>query len=48
MPRMLPALIAGLLVSAAGELVGYLDGPASTRRMHDIELHRLRHTGWRG
>jgi hypothetical protein len=48
MPRTLPALVAGLVVSAAGELVGYLDGPANTRKMHDIELHRLRHTGRRG
>ncbi len=48
LPRVLPVLTAGLVVSALGELVGYLYGPGSIRRMHDIELHRFRHTGRRG
>lgn len=47
-PRVLPTLMSGLFVSACGELVGYLDGPGSTRHMQDIELHRFRHTGRRG
>jgi hypothetical protein len=44
-PRILPALLVGLGVSAAGELVGYLFGPSrgAARRLAEIELHRARH-----
>ena len=42
-----PALVLGAVVSAAGELVGYLGGPVewAERRMTEYELHRLRYLG---
>jgi hypothetical protein len=40
-----PAVLAGLVVSAAGELVAYLGGSAeeATRRMGEYELHKCRY-----
>jgi hypothetical protein len=40
-----PALLLGALVSAIGELVGYLGGPVARaeRRMTEYEIHRLRY-----
>lgn len=43
LPRVLPALLLGLAVSAVGELCGYVAGPGDARRLADIELHRVRH-----
>jgi hypothetical protein len=44
LPRLLPALVVGLTVSSAGEMVGYLLGPgSSTAAREDIELHREHH-----
>ena len=37
------ALVAGLVASAAGELVGYLAGPSSRPDFDDTSLHRLRY-----
>jgi hypothetical protein len=42
--RILPPLLVGLGVSAAGELVGYLFGRGgASRRLAEKELHRVRH-----
>jgi hypothetical protein len=44
LPRILPALFIGLVVSAAGEAVGYLIGAGSaTERLAGMELHKLRY-----
>lgn len=44
MPRVLPALVAGLAVEALGEMVGYAIGVTSaTRKPIDVELNRDRH-----
>ena len=41
LPRVLPPLLLGLAVSAAGELLGYAAGPGSSgRRIVDVEFHR--------
>ena len=41
LPRVLPALLLGLAVAAAGELLGYATGPGSSgRRIVDVEFHR--------
>ena len=41
LPRVLPALLLGLAVAAAGELLGYAAGPGSSgRRIVDVEFHR--------
>jgi glycosyltransferase involved in cell wall biosynthesis len=46
LPRMLPALLFGLVVSACGELVGYLAGPGdSMLHLSRIELHKERYLG---
>jgi hypothetical protein len=46
MPRMLPWLVFGLVVSAYGELVGYLTGPGgSMLHLSRIELHKERYLG---
>lgn len=44
LPRMLPWLVLGLVISAVGELVGLLAGPGgSTEHLSRIELHKERH-----
>lgn len=44
LPRILPALMLGLVVSSFGELMGYAFGPGrSTHGREDIELHRELH-----
>jgi hypothetical protein len=44
LPRVLPALVLGLVVSSFGELMGYAFGPGrSTHGREDIELHRELH-----
>jgi hypothetical protein len=42
-----PALLLGAVVSAIGELVGYLGGPVAwaEQRMTEYEIHRLRYLG---
>jgi len=41
LPRVLPPLLLGLAVAAAGELLGYAAGPGSSgRRIVDVEFHR--------
>jgi Glycosyltransferase like family 2 len=48
LPGMLPALLFGLVVSAYGELVGYLAGPGdSMLHLSRIELHKERYLGRR-
>ena len=43
LPRVLPALVAGLCVDGAGELVGYLAGAGrAMARLSDMEFHRRR------
>jgi hypothetical protein len=43
MPRMLPALLASLALSAFGELCGYAFGEGrSAARCHEIEIHKAR------
>lgn len=43
LPRVLPALLAGLCVDGAGELAGYLAGPGGAMaRLSDMEFHRQR------
>jgi hypothetical protein len=40
-PRVLPALLVGLVVAAVGEMMGYSFGPAdSTQRLGELEFHR--------
>jgi hypothetical protein len=44
LPRILPALTVGLVVSALGELAGYAVGPGNAqRRIGEMELHRRAH-----
>lgn len=44
LPRILPVLIAGLVLDGAGELVGYAFGAGSAiRRLTDMEFHRSRY-----
>jgi hypothetical protein len=43
LPRVLPALALGLVLSAAGEALGYGRGRGSPRRLYEMELHRARH-----
>jgi hypothetical protein len=44
LPRILPALVVGLALSALGELAGYAVGPGSAqRRIGEMELHRRAH-----
>ena len=44
LPRLIPALLFCLTVSAAGEFTGYLRGPGRNPTLYDIEVHRLRYT----
>ncbi len=51
MPWILPALLIGTLVSAAGEFLGYALGASerSQQRLYSKEIHRARHVaGWQG
>jgi len=44
LPWILPALILGLVASAAGEMAGHLLGAGNAKeRMRDLEFHRSRH-----
>ncbi len=44
LPRVLPALIAGLVFDGAGEMVGYaLGAGGAMRKLSDMEFHRERH-----
>jgi hypothetical protein len=44
LPGVLPALIIGLVASAAGEACGYVTGPGtSSGRLFESELHRVRY-----
>jgi glycosyltransferase involved in cell wall biosynthesis len=44
LPRVLPALIAGLIFDGVGELVGYAFGPGNAMaRLSDMEFHRYRY-----
>jgi hypothetical protein len=44
LPRVLPALIAGLIIDGAGEMVGYAFGPGNAMvRLSDMEFHRYRY-----
>jgi hypothetical protein len=45
--RIVPALVVSLLVSAAGECLGYLRGSSNraVERLTEIEVHRLRYAG---
>jgi hypothetical protein len=44
LPRILPALTVGLVLSALGELAGYALGPGTAqRRIGEMELHRRAH-----
>lgn len=44
LPRVLPMLIAGLIVDGAGEMVGYVLGAGGAmRRLSDMEFHRERY-----
>jgi hypothetical protein len=43
-PRLLPALTAGLVLSGLGELIGYAMGPGrAPRRVYEFELHRAQY-----
>ena len=49
LPRILPALLGGLVVDAAGEMVGYSFGDGNARaRLGDMEFHRERYVKARG
>lgn len=43
----IPAILAGMIVKAAGEMAGYagLSTAAAERRMHEYEVHKLAHVG---
>jgi glycosyltransferase involved in cell wall biosynthesis len=44
LPRVLPALMAGLIVDGVGEMVGYAFGPGQAMaRLSDMEFHRHRY-----
>jgi hypothetical protein len=44
LPRIVPPVLLGLLVSAVGEAVGYLLGPGTaTERLAEMELHKLKY-----
>ena len=44
LPRIVPSLLLGLLVSAVGEAVGYLMGcGTATERLAEMELHKLKY-----
>jgi hypothetical protein len=44
LPRIVPSLLLGLLVSAVGEAVGYLMGRGTaTERLAEMELHKLKY-----
>jgi len=44
LPRVLPALIVGLVASAAGEMVGYACGCGNAiERLSSLELHKVTH-----
>jgi hypothetical protein len=44
LPRLLPVLTLLLVISAAGEFVGYTCGPGRSTKLYEMELHKTRFT----